>query len=374
MVATLSLLILGCYIIYHCYLQIGVIKHSRDKNSKLYCKILLALFIVCNIYFYAVVDIRFPLDLILMVGYALMIGFFWIYHLFMKKIFKAETTMRNIDITFHEEKGSLHEFLRKFFHFFVFGGSLLFVIIYTLATFSIFEQDPNFGAYIRNPMWEDSIFAPLNVDLLYVSDIYWPRQMETAMMVFFMIALPFAIIVENFRLDPGKEIPFHILFVKSLRESEQHNAAHYYFFIFGLFISSVFLPATCVFGILCVLCFGDTFASLIGKRVKKNRHPIKWEPQKCWEGAIAGMLFTFITAIFFVGWFLAFVLGLIFIIFDVITPNKLKVSDNFIYPLVSILVLVIIIYGFGFHIDAIIGNWFADLNETFISLAPDLIY
>ncbi len=185
--------------------------------------------------------------------------------------------------------------------------------------------------------------------------------------------MPFAIIVENFRLDPGKEVPFHILFVKSLRESEQHNAAHYYFFIFGIFIAVFFLPATAVFGILCVLCFGDTFASLVGKKCKKHRHKIKWEPQKCWEGAIAGLFFTFITALIFVGWFLALVLGVIFIIFDAITPTKFNVSDNFIYPLVSIVVLAIILYVFNFQIDAPIADWFTGLNELFLSIAPPLI-
>ena len=71
----------------------------------------------------------------------------------------------------------------------------MFVILYVLGTLSIIEQDPNFGAELRNPMWEDSIFAPLNIDVLYDPDIYWPRQMETAMQVFFMLALPFAIII-----------------------------------------------------------------------------------------------------------------------------------------------------------------------------------
>jgi len=374
MVATLSLIIIGGLVAYLCYLQIGIIKHSRDKNEIFYSKVLLILFIICNIYFYAVNDVRFPVDLIIIIGYLIYIGFFWIYHLVIRHIFKADTTMKDIDATFHEEKGGMHEFLRKFFHFFVFGGCLLFVVLYTMGTISVMEIDPTFGGALRNAMWEDSIFAPLNVDILYDPDIYWPSQMEVGMMIFFQLALPFAIIVENFRLDPGKEIPFHILFVKSLRESEQHNAAHYYFFIFGIFISAFFLPATVVFGILCVLCFGDTFASLVGKNCKKHRHPIKWEPQKCWEGAIAGLFFTFITAIFFVGWFLALVLGIIFIVFDAITPTKFKVSDNFIYPLVSIATMVIILYVFGFQYDALIGNWFNDLNELFLSFAPGLIY
>jgi len=356
MASSLSLIIVGILIGYLCYLQVQIIKHTKNKNEKNYCKILLVLYIICNIYFFIIVDFRFPLDTILILGYIIMIGFFYGFHLVIKYIFHVNTIMTDIDIQFQDTKKNLHEFLRKFFHFFVFGGSLLFIFLYNLITMEILRQNPTFG-----------ILALLNIDFIYDPDLNHPRIMELAMMTFFMIALPFAIIVERFRLDPEKEIPFHSLFVKSLRPSEQHNAAHYYFFIFGIFISAIFLPVACVFAILCLLCFGDTFASLIGK--KFGKHKIKWEQEKSWEGTFAGFIFTVITAYFFVGWILSITLGIIFISIDVVTPEKIKISDNFLYPLISIVILGSLVYLIGIQIDAPLANIFEVINEFYLNFS-----
>jgi len=363
MVSIISLIVLGGFVTYLCFLQLQIIKYTRDRNDKLYCKILLVLFIAVNVWFYINIDVLFPVDIILILGYSIMIAFFWIFHLIIKYVFKSETIMRDRDTNFQETKDNLHEFLRKFFHFFTFGGSLLFVIIYGSVSVAVLETEPD----LSKPIWASIPFiAEIDINISIDPYFYTPYVMQAAMGIFFMIALPFAIIVERFRLDPHKEIPFHSLFTKSLRESEQHNAAHYYFFVFGVFISAVLLPATATFGILCVLCFGDTYAGLIGKRCKTHRHTIPWEDDKCWEGAIAGFFATFITAILFVGWFLALILGIIFIIIDVITPNKLKVSDNFLYPLICVLVMGFFIYILNFNMDGVLSNYFNQLNTFFI--------
>lgn len=374
MVATLSIIILVGFIAYFSYLQSQIAKHSKNKNEKGYVLVLLVLYLVANLYFLVIFDMRFPVDLFLFVGYSCMIGFFWGFHIVYKRILKMEgKEMKDIDMHFQESKGSLHEFLRKFFHFFVFGGSLLFIIIYYYACLDIMQQDPNFGAHVRSP-WEDTIFAGLSVDVMYDLDIRWPYQLETAMIIFFMIALPFAIIAEYFRLNPRLGVPFQLLFVKSLRPHEQHNAADYYFFTFGIFLSAVFLPVAAVFGTLCLMCFGDTFASLVGKRIdKEKKHPIRWENEKCWEGSIAGFIFTFITSIFFVGWFVATILGIIFLLIDIVTPNRIKISDNFLYPIISVLVLFII-FTLGFAMDGPIANIFNEMNQLFYENVPDLIW
>ncbi len=374
LVATLSLVVIGIVVAYFSYLQVQIARFSENRNDKFYIYILLACFVACNVYFYVIVDVRFPLDLFIMVGYGLMISFFVGFSIIYKRFCKLEgKKMKEIDHEF-QDKGSLHEFLRKFFHFFVFFGSLLFVVIYVMGLMDILRQDPTFGAIVRNPMWEDSFLADLSVDVVYDNDLFFPTTMELAMMVFFMIALPFSVITEYFRLNERKGVPFQLLLVKSLRPHEQNNAADYYYFTFGVYISTFFLPLACVFGVLCVLCFGDTFASLIGKRIDKDKkHHIRWESEKCWEGAIAGLFFTFITAIFFVGWILALVLGTIFLISDCLTPRKIKISDNILNPLLCTLILFIIL-AFGFQINAPINTIFNELNSYFIDLAPELIW
>jgi len=373
MASIITLIILAGFVAYLCYLQIKIIKFSQNPNEKMYCKILLILFIIANLWYYINLDICFPMDIILMVGYSAMILALYLYNLIVKHIGRSETTITNFDTNFQEEKGSLHEFLRKFFHFFVFGGSLLFVFLYNYLLMDISLKYPNFGLDSIS-IWDNiPVISIINVNIMVDPNLLRPPQMQMAMMTFFMMALPFAVIVERFRLDPNKEVPFHLMFVKSLRESEQYNAAHYYFFVFGVFISAIFLPATVVFGILCVLCFGDTFAGLIGKRCKNHRHIIKWEDDKCWEGAIAGTFFTFITAIFFVGWFLALILGIIFLVIDIITPKLLAVSDNFLYPLTCIVVMIFFIYVIGFQIDAPISNIFDDINQFYLNHAKRVL-
>ncbi|MGQ4875798.1 MAG: diacylglycerol/polyprenol kinase family protein [Promethearchaeia archaeon] len=375
MASTLSLTILIPITIYFCFLQYRISVFTEDKKDKFYVRVWLAFFIICNFIFYINIDLRSPVDIILIVGYGCMIIFFWGFHIIYKYVLRQDGKyMKPVDVEFQEKREFLHEFLRKFFHFFVFGGCLLFVVLYSTISMDVIKKYPDFGAYGKNLFWENSIFAPLNYDFPMDAIFFRPTQMQIGMIIFFMIALPFGILAEYFRLNPKLGIPFQPLFVKSLRPHEQNNAADYYYFIFGFFIATYFLPAAAAFGVLCIMCFGDTFASLVGKMLKKEKkHYIKWEPKKCWEGSIAGFLATFISAIFFVGWILALVLSTIFIIFDATTPTKIKISDNFIYPLVGVFTLFIIL-SLGFQMDAIVANYFTDINNWFAERAREVIY
>lgn len=372
MASSLTLIILGIFVVYLSYLQIQIIKNTRDKNEQDYCKILLILFIAANFWFFINVDITFPLDVALLMGYSLMVAFFKIYNLLIRHVFKSDTEMGEIDENFQNDKKNLHEFLRKFFHFFVFGGSVLYVIIYNTISMDVISNDPNqiIGNYV---FWEDiPILGDINFNFKFEPLFYEYPMMQLSLITLFMIALPFVVIVERFRLDPKREIPFHILFVKSLRPDERHNAAHYYFFTFGIFLSAAFLPTAYVFGILCILCFGDTFAGLVGKRCAgKFLGNIPWESEKCWEGSIAGFIATFLTSVFFVGWWIGLILAIIFIVIDIITPYTLKVSDNFAYPLLSIGILAIILLV-GFQTTTIFGELLGDLNNWYINNANQI--
>lgn len=375
MSSSLSLIILGCVTVYLCYLQYKIAKFSRDRKDKFYVLVWMGFFILCNVMFYFNLDLKSPVDLMLMVGYGSMIAFFWGFHFIYKRVLgKSGIFMKPVDEDFQNSKENLHEFLRKFFHFFVFFGSLLFVVLYTAISKDTFTQYPDFGIYGRNPIWEDSFLAPLNVDFEVKPTFYSPTQMQIGMVIFFMIAMPFGIISEYFRLNPRLGIPFQPLFVKSLRPHEQHNAADYYYFTFGFFAAVFLLPAAAAFGVLCVMCFGDTFASLVGKRwPKSKKHHIRWEEKKCWEGSIAGFIATLFSAVWFVGWIPALILSVIFIIFDLVTPTTLKISDNFLYPFVGVLVLFSI-FVFGFQMDAPVANYFSELNAWFAAHTREPVY
>ncbi|MHA1148985.1 MAG: hypothetical protein ACTSR8_12165 [Promethearchaeota archaeon] len=375
MSSSLSLFIIGAIIIYLCYLQYKIAKFSKDKKDKIYVIIWMLFFIICNLIFYTNLDVLPPVDLIFIIGYGCMLAFFWGFHFIYKRVLGKEGTyMKPVDETFQENKEHLHEFMRKFFHFFVFFGCLLFVVLYNLISIDVITQYPDFASYGRNRVWEDSVLAPFNVDFRVYPSFFYPKQMQIAMTMLFMIAMPFAIINEYFRLNPRLGIPFQPIFVKTLRPHEQHNAADYYYFTFGFFVAAFALPAAAAFGVLCIMCFGDTFASLIGKRWSKDKkHFVKWEPKKCWEGSIAGFIFTFISAIWFVGWILALVLSVIFIAIDVITPTKLKFSDNMLYPFLGMIVIFIILVC-GFQIDSVVANYFNEINQWFYDHRHPVLY
>ncbi len=347
------------------YFQQRIIKYSKDENEKLYCKILLGLFIFVIFSFLINVDYKFPAGFIIWLGFSVMIAFFALYNFINIRILHRTQEMEEIDKIFQELRGHTHEYLRKFFHFFVFGGVLLFLFIYNSILIVLLDTYPNFGEYYDiHPWWPGFDYKVYPIYIL-------PTQVDGSLWIFFMLALPFAIIVEFFRLSPKMGIPFYRLFVKSLRPKEQYNAAHYYFFVFGVFISTSFLPVACTFGILCVLCFGDTLASIIGKKIGKHKLPVVFQSDKSWEGTIGGSLITFFTSMWFVGWELAIILALIFGVFDILTPNFLKISDNFLYPLLSIAVLYVIVVLLGFEIHAPIADLFRIWDEFYWNYLPD---
>ncbi len=367
MVATFSLLVFSVAIAYFSFLQVQIARKSEGRNNeKKYVYILLICFIASYFWFLINVNIIFPLDLIIVTGYLSMCLFFYAYHILFKRILKMKgKKMKEIDHEFQDKKYNIHEAMRKFFHFFLFGGCILYLLIYFSITSELIRLGSDFGVVDSHPV-EGTIIGGFNEEIIpaFVSlQLYMPDLFQVAMIIFFMILIPFVILAEYFRLNPRLGIPFQALFLKSLRESEQNNPGHYYYFTMGLFIASVFLPVAGLFGMLCLLTFGDSAASLVGKRINK-KHCIRWEPEKCWEGAVAGFFFTFITAMFFVGWILAIILGIIFISIDVVTPEKLKVSDNFLYPLLSVLILYLII-TLGFQINAPIANILDEMLASF---------
>ena len=196
MASSLSLIILIPIVAYFCYLQYKIMKLSENKHDKMYVSFFLIIFIICAFLFFVNVDIRSPLDIIFIIVYGVFFLFFWGFHFVYKRILGKEGMfMKPVDQKFQEDKSGLHEFMRKFFHFFVFGGSLLFITLWCLIAIETFKTYPDFGAYGRNPVWEDSFLAPLNVDF-EMKPLFWEvPPLQGAMLIFFMVAMPFAIIL-----------------------------------------------------------------------------------------------------------------------------------------------------------------------------------
>ncbi len=82
--------------------------------------------------------------------------------------------------------------------------------------------------------------------------------------------------------------------------------------------------------VICIAVLSDMFAALIGRKWGKHKWPMV--KGKSIEGTVAGFLVGFITAMFFVGWFLALIGALIFVFTDVALA-KVNISDNASNPI-----------------------------------------
>lgn len=375
MASSISLLLLWILALYLCFLQLKIASYCEDRNQKFYVRLLVIFYLVSLIWFYLNVDIRFPLDLIIIIGQLSFIVIFWSYNLINKHVLHRDMITCISSEEHKESKSKWFEFSRKFFHVFIFFGTLLFLFIYNSIMVDFIEIDPDFGAEVDHVLWESiPLLSDLNIDVVYDLDLTYPPPIEILMMIFFMIILPYVIVLEYFRTNPRLGIPMHKLFANTLRTHEVNNTADFYYFFFGLFIATFWLPIEFVFAIFALMTFGDSAASICGRRIKDSkRWVIKWEPKKCYQGSIAGTIVTFISTFLFIGWFLGLILASIFLLFDLFTPTTIKISDNILYPMACIVVLLLFVL-IGFEPDALIGNYFRSVNQWYIERIPELIY
>ncbi|HEY0090129.1 MAG TPA: phosphatidate cytidylyltransferase [Candidatus Lokiarchaeia archaeon] len=92
--------------------------------------------------------------------------------------------------------------------------------------------------------------------------------------------------------------------------------------------------------VICIAVLSDMFAALIGRKWGKHKWP--FVKGKSFEGSIAGFLVGFLTATFFVGWFLALIGALIFVFTD-IALAKVRISDNASNPILLAITFKILI-------------------------------
>lgn len=381
MAVIFSLITLGAFVAYFSYIQLKMAIKCDEKKEKLFVLLILGLFIYSNFAFYYNVDIVYPWDLILNIVYFLVILVFWSFHLLYKHVLKKEKRLRNeVDEDFQEKKGHLFEVLRKMFHLIFFIGLLVYVFVFFYIAQSVLINFPN--ALV--PPTETGTSPPVSSSEGALFDLFGsiyfdpdpthPKIMEVAMIIFFQIATPLILLIEYFRINPKLSNPLQPLFKRTLRPFELTNPSNFYYFSSGMFICAIFLPIAAVFGILCVLVFGDSMASIIGKRVKERRHSIRWENEKCWEGSIAGMSFTFLSVILFMGPFYALILSILFLCIDITTPKVLRTSDNFITPLVCALLVFILLIMLKIDPIAPLASIFSNMNTYFFEFTPELIW
>ncbi len=132
-------------------------------------------------------------------------------------------------------------------------------------------------------------------------------------------------------------------------------------FSFGPFI---FLSFPIFFIVLLVTSISDAMASIIGISVSDKKHCFPKSSDKCIEGYIGGFTFTFISTVFgvifsnffgFSDWsivlalYLALTLSIVFVLIDIIT-SKVKLSDNYLNPLITGIVIILFLMLFNISI------------------------
>lgn len=125
-------------------------------------------------------------------------------------------------------------------------------------------------------------------------------------------------------------------------------------FSFGPFL---FLNFPIFFIVLLITSISDAMAALFGILASDKKHHFPRGTDKSIEGYIGGFIFTFICTLFgiffsnffdFSNWsielalYLALILSIVFVIIDIIT-TKVKLSDNYLNPLVTGLVLIFLL-------------------------------
>ncbi|MFX1393454.1 MAG: phosphatidate cytidylyltransferase [Promethearchaeota archaeon] len=132
-------------------------------------------------------------------------------------------------------------------------------------------------------------------------------------------------------------------------------------FSFGPFI---FLSFPIFFIVLLITSVSDAMAALFGILASDKKHHFPKGTDKSIEGYIGGFIFTFICTLFgtvfsnffgFSNWsielalYLALILSIVFVIIDIIT-TKVKLSDNYLNPLVTGLVLILLLISLNIPI------------------------
>ena len=132
-------------------------------------------------------------------------------------------------------------------------------------------------------------------------------------------------------------------------------------FSFGPFI---FLNFPIFFIVLLITSVSDAMAAIIGLLASDKKHRFPKSTDKSIEGYIGGFIFTFISTLFgiifsnffgFSNWsmelafYLGLILSIVFVLIDIIT-SKVKLSDNYLNPFITGLIVILLLISVNISI------------------------
>ena len=165
-----------------------------------------------------------------------------------------------------------------------------------------------------------------------------PAGQSISIFMFYTAAVIF-VVIDLSRLSENLQFFLHKNAYRNIWNKEHYTVAAYTHFTVAYLAVAITVPPLLLLGILCLGCFADPAASMVGMNFGK--HKIKWN-QKTWEGTIAGLLATFISMIWFVGPIYALFGTIIFGITDLLSPKPMRLSDNLTMPIITTIIFVIL--------------------------------
>ena len=204
-----------------------------------------------------------------------------------------------------------------------------------------------------------------NMFLLFLTILTVPNSISPVLfslgwfyylLFFFFYGFCLIILANEFtRKAKSLGFPFNFLCKVLLCEEEKRSYGTYLFFAIGQMVAALITPPMVFLTILGMSSLADLATSQVGIRYGKNK--IKWNNEKSWQGAIAGIIACFILCTLFIGIYWALIFTIAFFIFDVFTNKPFNVTDNLLIPLGSSLIFLFIRYFFNFDYFTIILNW-----------------
>ena len=192
-----------------------------------------------------------------------------------------------------------------------------------------------------------------NMLYLYFRILTKPKSIENIMLslqwfyyvlfFFFYIFCIIMLVNELTRKTRYLAFPFNILPILIMSDEEKQSYCTYLYFSIGQMFAAFLCPPMVFFAILGMSSIGDLMTSQIGIRYGK-RH-ISWNTNKTYEGTIAGTITCFIICVIFIGPFYGLLLAGAFMIFDMITSEPIKLSDNLLIPIGCAIIYVIVRYA-----------------------------
>lgn len=230
---------------------------------------------------------------------------------------------------------------RKFYHIFVFCMIFTFLFVGYLLIKAKADLYGRFSLYFR---LLESYWGSSN-DLDYVEIIFLRHSLPLAQTLTFLFMYGAALIllvIDLTRLSRNIHFIMHKESQRIMRYKELDTLASYTHFAVSYLFASIILPPMLFLASLCLASFADPAASIIGYKFGKKRY--YWN-SKSIEGTIFGSLFAFLSMIWFVGWFYAFIGMVIFAIIDIFTPKPIKISDNLLMPVITTIIFVILSFA-----------------------------